>query len=238
MSAWQGTWLGLGLEEEGEGSVPHCLSSHPGSQVQATRSQIEHESFVTAEVEKAKAAVQCSRVWVREGPTLGKTLLPAAKPSARGLIRGSVHVAEPLRRPLAGHHQQAAGTAEVHGRAGAAHQGLQGEAAGTEGHAAGTGAEACRAEVPPAPECYQVLPCPQDKARCRCSGPAVTHSVTWAWGCPCADRSSCTRSFVQGGAPPSRALRAGTAGTGGKEGWVRSCRALVAAGPGMWHHWA
>ncbi|XP_031447786.1 coiled-coil domain-containing protein 183 [Phasianus colchicus] len=34
-----------------------------GSQVQATRSQIEHESFVTAEVEKAKAAVQCSRVW-------------------------------------------------------------------------------------------------------------------------------------------------------------------------------
>ncbi|XP_072209330.1 coiled-coil domain-containing protein 183-like [Excalfactoria chinensis] len=34
-----------------------------GSQLQATRSQIEHESFVTAEVEKAKAAVQCSRVW-------------------------------------------------------------------------------------------------------------------------------------------------------------------------------
>ncbi|XP_042686074.1 coiled-coil domain-containing protein 183 isoform X1 [Centrocercus urophasianus] len=34
-----------------------------GSLVQATRSQIEHESFVTAEVEKAKAAVQCSRVW-------------------------------------------------------------------------------------------------------------------------------------------------------------------------------
>ncbi|POI23156.1 hypothetical protein CIB84_013095 [Bambusicola thoracicus] len=34
-----------------------------GSQVQATRSQIKHESLVTAEVEKAKAAVQCSRVW-------------------------------------------------------------------------------------------------------------------------------------------------------------------------------
>ncbi|XP_015736293.1 coiled-coil domain-containing protein 183 [Coturnix japonica] len=34
-----------------------------GYQLHATRSQIEHESFVTAEVEKAKAAVQCSRVW-------------------------------------------------------------------------------------------------------------------------------------------------------------------------------
>lgn len=86
MSTQQCTGLGLRLEEEEKGSIPCCPSSHPGSQVQATRSQIEHESFVTAEVEKAKAAVQCSRVWVRGQPTLGKTLLPAAEPSAHDLI--------------------------------------------------------------------------------------------------------------------------------------------------------
>ncbi|XP_021271099.1 coiled-coil domain-containing protein 183 [Numida meleagris] len=43
-----------------------------GFQTQATRSQIEHEAFVTAEVEKAKAAVQCSRVWDITGRLLAQ----------------------------------------------------------------------------------------------------------------------------------------------------------------------
>lgn len=41
----------------------------PGAKLEATKSQIQHEAQVTAEVEKAKAAVQCSRLWVRENPT-------------------------------------------------------------------------------------------------------------------------------------------------------------------------
>nr|XP_012963435.2 coiled-coil domain-containing protein 183 [Anas platyrhynchos] len=43
-----------------------------GSKLEATKSQIQHEAQVTAEVEKAKAAVQCSRLWDITGRLLAQ----------------------------------------------------------------------------------------------------------------------------------------------------------------------
>ncbi|KAI6074219.1 Coiled-coil domain-containing protein 183 [Aix galericulata] len=43
-----------------------------GTKLEATKSQIQHEAQVTAEVEKAKAAVQCSRLWDITGRLLAQ----------------------------------------------------------------------------------------------------------------------------------------------------------------------
>lgn len=101
--------------------------------------------------------------------------------------------------PRAGYHGQAAGTAEVHGGAGAAHWGMRGEEAGTEGHAEGLGTEAGRAEVSPAPKCHQVLlalgcrkpPGGPDLGPAHPWGAGTHPPAAWSLGHLCPNRPPC-----------------------------------------------
>lgn len=46
------------------GILPYCFPPILDTKLKATKSQMEREAWVTEKMEKAKAAVQCSRLWV------------------------------------------------------------------------------------------------------------------------------------------------------------------------------
>lgn len=46
------------------GILPCRFPPTPGTKLEATKSQMEGKAQVTEKMEKAKAAVQCSRLWV------------------------------------------------------------------------------------------------------------------------------------------------------------------------------
>lgn len=53
-----GTWV------QPQTILPCCFPPTPGTKLEATKSQMEYEALVREKIEKARAAVQCSHLWV------------------------------------------------------------------------------------------------------------------------------------------------------------------------------
>lgn len=69
------------------GILPCSFPATPGTDVEAAKAKMEREAFVTDKMEKAKAALQCSCLWVMENSSL-------LKPGAAGAL-GSCDLSAP-----------------------------------------------------------------------------------------------------------------------------------------------
>lgn len=60
------TWQGAGGDAGAAAGILlcHCPLT-PAAKLEATESRLAHEAWVMEKMEKAKAAVQCSCIWVR-----------------------------------------------------------------------------------------------------------------------------------------------------------------------------